>query len=159
MVQYSFNYKLMGIGFIGEIQMEWVKKILFVSIAALAPIKMILITVGLLVFFDLITGIWAARRKGETLKSAAMRRTISKMLIYQLTVISGFLLEHYLLDGLVPVSKLVGGVIGMVEFKSILENASTIAGEDIVTLVLSRLGSDNDPKRSKPAKKKQKKKE
>ena len=135
------------------------KKILFVSVAALAPIKMILIAVGLLVLFDLVTGIWAARRKGEALKSSAMRRTVSKMLIYQLTVISGFLLEHYLLDGLIPVSKLVGGVIGMVEFKSILENASSIAGEDIVTLVLSKLGSDNDPKKVNPAKKKQKKKE
>lgn len=139
--------------------MEWLKKILLVAAAALAPIKMILIAVGLLVLFDLITGMWAARRRGEALKSAAMRRTISKMLIYQLTVISGFLLEHYLLDGLIPVSKLVGGVIGMVEFKSILENASTIAGEDIVTLVLSKLGSDNDTKRMKPAKKKPKKKE
>ena len=138
--------------------MEWLKKILVVSLAALAPIKMILIAVGLLVFIDLITGIWAARRRGETLRSSAMRRTISKMLIYQLTVISGFLLETYLLDGLVPVSKLVGGVIGMVEFKSILENASSIAGEDIVNLVMNKLGSDNDPKKVKPAKKKLKKK-
>jgi hypothetical protein len=139
--------------------MEWLKKIALVSLAALAPIKMILIAVGLLVFIDLVTGVWAARRRGENLKSSALRRTVSKMLIYQLTVISGFLLEHYLLDGLVPVAKLVGGVIGMVEFKSILENASSIAGEDIVNLVMNKLGSDNDPKIVKPAKKKLKKKE
>jgi membrane glycosyltransferase len=139
--------------------MEWLKKIALVCTAALAPIKMMLIAVGLLVIFDLVTGMWAARRRGETLKSSAMRRTISKMLIYQLTVISGFLLETYLLDGLIPVAKLVAGVIGMVEFKSILENASTIAGEDIVNLVMSKLGSDNDPKVIKPAKKKSKKKE
>jgi len=138
--------------------MEWLKKILFVSLAALAPIKMILIAVGLLVFFDLVTGIWAAKHRGEEVKSSAMRRTISKMLIYQLTVISGFLLEHYLLDGMIPVSKLVGGVIGLVEFKSILENASTIAGQDIVSLVMKKLGSDNDKIKPKPARKKIKKK-
>jgi sugar phosphate permease len=139
--------------------MEWVKRLAVASVAALAPIQMVLITVGVLVFIDMITGMWAASKRGENINSAAMRRTISKMLIYQLTVISGFLLETYILNGLLPVTKIVAGVVGMVEFKSILENASTVAGEDIVSLILEKLGSSNDKnKKSYPQKNKPKKK-
>lgn len=125
---------------------EWLNKLLLASMAALAPIKMVMITVGFLIITDLITGIWAAKKRGESISSAAMRRTVSKIFIYQLTVISGFMLETYILEGLIPVAKIVAGVIGMVEFKSILENSNQIVGGDIFKLVLQKLGSDNDPK-------------
>ena len=129
--------------------MDWIKKLALASLAALAPIKMVLITVGFLVVTDLITGIWAALKRKEKISSAVMRRTISKMLVYQLTVISGFMLETYILDGVLPVTKIVAGVIGMVEFKSILENANKIVGGDIFKAVLMKLGSDNDPNKPK----------
>lgn len=124
-------------------------KLAIAAIAALAPIKAVILTVGILILVDLATGIWAAKNRNEKVSSAAMRRTISKMLIYQLTVISGFLLEHYILDGIIPVSKIVAGVIGMVEFKSILENANTIVGGNMFDIVLTKLGSDNDPNKNK----------
>lgn len=114
--------------------------------AALSPIKMVMITVGFLIIADLITGILAASKRGEIIKSAAMRRTISKMFVYQISIISGFLLETYILDGSVPVSKIVAGVIGMVEFKSVLENSNTIIGDNIFSMILKKLGSDNDKK-------------
>ena len=76
-----------------------------------------------------------------------MRRTISKIFIYQMSVISGFLLETYLLGGSIPVSKIVAGVIGMVEFKSILENSNYIVGGDVFKMILQKLGSDNDSKK------------
>lgn len=127
---------------------EWLNKLGIASLAALAPIKMVLITVGVLIMADLITGIWAAKKRGEKISSAAMRRTISKMLVYQLSVICGFMLEVYILDSIIPVSKIVAGVIGMVEFTSILENSNSIVGQDIFSTVLKRLGSDNDKKNS-----------
>jgi hypothetical protein len=39
----------------------------------------------------------------------------------------------------------VAGVIGMVEFKSILENSGHIVGGDVFKLILKKLGSENDP--------------
>lgn len=129
---------------------EWLIKILLASLAALAPIKMVMITVGFLIFGDLVTGMWAAHKRGEKISSAAMRRTISKIFVYQLSIISGFLLETYILDHVLPIAKIVAGVIGMVEFKSILENSNTIVGGDIFKTILSKLGSDNDP--HKPSK-------
>jgi len=124
---------------------NWASKLFIASLAALAPIKMVMITVGFLIVADLLTGIWAAKSRGEKISSSVMRRTISKIVIYQLAVISGFMLEIHILDSLVPVAKIVAGVIGMVEFKSILENSGHIVGGDVFKLILKKLGSENDP--------------
>ena len=126
---------------------EWMLKIAIAACAALAPIQVVMITIGILIMLDLITGIWAAKKRGQQISSAAMRRTISKIFIYQMSVISGFLLETYLLGGSIPVSKIVTGVIGMVEFKSILENSNYIVGGDVFKMILQKLGSDNDSKK------------
>lgn len=125
---------------------EWLAKIAVAAIAALSPIHAVMLSVGFLILADLVTGIVAARKRGEKVRSAAMRRTISKILVYQLAVISGYLLEHYLMSDIMPVAKLVAGVIGMVEFKSILENSNTIVGTDIFKSILQKLGSENDKK-------------
>ncbi len=124
--------------------MEWLKNLGLVTLAALAPIHMVMLTVGFLILADLFTGIWAAKKRKESVSSAALRRTVSKIVIYQLAVISGFMLETYILDNVLPVAKIVAGVIGMVEFKSILENSNSIVGGDIFKLVLKKLGSEND---------------
>lgn len=125
---------------------EWLQKIALASLAALAPIHTVMISVGVLIMVDLVTGIWAAIKRGDKVSSAAMRRTVSKIIVYQSAVITGFLLETYLLSDLIPVSKLVAGVIGLVEFKSILENGNHILGQDLFKSVLSKLGSENDKK-------------
>lgn len=122
---------------------EWIVKGLIVLASILAPIKPMLIACGFLVVADMVTGMLAAKKRKESIQSAEMRRSLTKMLVYQVAIISAFVLEKYMLDGAMPVSKVVSGVIGMVEFKSVLENASTIAGQDIVKLVMDRLGSKN----------------
>lgn len=109
----------------------------------LAPIKPMIIACGVLIVADMITGMCAAHKRKEKIQSAEMRRSLSKMFVYQIAIISAFVLETYMLQNLVPVSKVVAGVIGMIEFKSILENASTIAGQDILKLVMDKLGSKN----------------
>lgn len=125
---------------------EWINKLLVVSIAALAPIQAVIISVGVLVLADMITGIWAAYKRNEPIKSAGLRRTVSKFIIYQIAIITGFIVEHYLIGDIVPVVKLIGGIIGLVELKSILENANSITGTDLFKLLIERLGSQNDIK-------------
>lgn len=49
-----------------------------------------------------------------------------------------------MLDYLLPVSKIVASVIGLVELKSILENANSILGQDLFKTVIAKLGSQND---------------
>lgn len=110
----------------------------------LAPAKALLISVGILIIADLVTGVWAALKRKEEIKSSALRRTISKLVVYQIAVISGFLVETYMLENIFPVSKVVASVIGLVELKSILENANSILGMDLFKSVVARLGSEND---------------
>lgn len=132
---------------------DWLVALALAACAALAPIKAVLITVGILIMMDALTGMYAARKRGEELSSAAMRRTLSKFLVYQGVVITGFLLESNILDNLIPVAKICAGAIGMVEFKSILENANSIVGTNIFKAVLDKLGSDNDPNKKEEPKK------
>lgn len=125
---------------------EWMYKTMLVAIAALSPIHSVMITVGILITMDLITGLWAAYKKSEIITSAALRRTVSKFVVYQIAVISAFIVQKYMLSDMVPASNIVAGVIGMVELKSVLENASKILGGDVFKLILEKLGSQNDSK-------------
>lgn len=124
--------------------MSYLKFLGLSAIAILAPIHAVMITVGVLIISDLILGIWAALKRGEKITSAALRRTVSKMLIYQLAIITGFLCQHYLIEDFFPITKLIAGVIGAVEMKSILENADSINGSSIFKAIISKLGSEND---------------
>lgn len=128
--------------------MEWLKQLPLILIAALAPIHGLMLIVGFLIFSDLVTGIIAAYQRGESIKSGAMRRTISKMLVYQLAVVSAFQME-VLMPGLLPFAKLAAGAIGLVEFKSILENVESFVGEPIFKKIIRALGSDNDKQEPK----------
>lgn len=118
-------------------------KTLLAALAVFAPIQAVVITVGILIFADLATGIWAAKKRGESIESARMRDSITKLLIYQTVIMTGFLVETFLLDGFIPVVKLAAAVIGMVELKSLLENANSILGRDLFKEILSKLGSKN----------------
>lgn len=126
---------------------SYLKLLLVASLATLAPIKEVFITAGVLVFADMLTGMWAASKRGEKISSAAMRRSVSKFFIYQVAILTGFLTEVYMLDGSVPVSKIVAGLIGAVEAKSILENADGVLGGSLFKSLIGVLGSKNDQKK------------
>lgn len=125
----------------------WIQSLLLAAAAALAPIHSVLIVVGILIVVDTITGVWAAIKSGQTITSARLRDTITKMLLFQLAVITGFLLEKYLLADLLPVSKLIAGIIGVTEGTSILENINKIRGDNLFKTLIDKLGSVNkEPK-------------
>jgi hypothetical protein len=125
---------------------QWLISISLSLLAVLAPIKALLIAVGFLIFADTVSGILAARKRGEKISSAKLRGVITKAFVYQICVISGFVMEKYIVDGILPVSKIIAGAIAAVEIKSILENSNTILGMDLFAEVKARLGSPNLPK-------------
>lgn len=118
--------------------------LLISAVSALAPIKAVLITVAILIIADMISGIIAAYKRGEQITSAALGRTITKMFVYQTVVISGYLMQEHLINNLIPVVSLIGGVIGMVEFKSLLENANEILGMDLFKEIIKQFSSKNN---------------
>ena len=114
------------------------------SVRILAPIHAVIITVGVLILFDSLTGIMAARKRGEKINSSGLRRTLSKAIVYQVAVISAFLVQKYLISDTVPVSKITSGIIGVVELTSIFENLNEVYGSNIFRKILNLLGSPND---------------
>lgn len=122
---------------------EWFYKIFLALLAVLAPVQATLITVGILIFMDLIMGVAAAHKRGEKITSAGLRRSVTKFLVYQCAVLSAFMVEVYLIGGIIPVVKLVAGVIGLTELKSLLEKSYELTGTDFKSII-SKLGSIND---------------
>lgn len=124
---------------------QWIKSLGLSIIAILAPIHAVMLAVLALILLDTITGIWAAIKRDEKVTSAALRRTISKIVIYQIAIVSGFLLQQYIFGSdTIPVVKLIASAIGVVECKSILENANYINQSPLFASIVSKLGSQND---------------
>jgi phage-related holin len=119
---------------------DYITGLLLSTLAIFAPIKALLLVTGILIFSDLISGILSARKKGQKISSAGMRRTVTKVAVYNAAIMLGFLTETYMLDGFLPLSKIAAGLISVVEFKSILENLDTINVLNIgFPLIVSRL--------------------
>lgn len=124
-----------------------VKSYIYATITAIigifAPIKEVMATMLVLIIADLLTGMYAAYKRKETIDSSAIRRTVSKILIYEIAIALGFLAQAYLVKDLIPVANLIGSVVGLVELKSVLENLNSASGTDVLKAVIDKLGSDN----------------
>jgi hypothetical protein len=131
--------------------MSWIKALAISVFALLAPIHTVMATAGALILLDLILGVIAAHKRKEPITSAALRRTVSKMVAYQLGIVSGFLAQHYMLSDSLPIVKLMAAAIALVEIKSIMENADSINGSPLFQSVIKALGSKNDDKTSPPS--------
>ena len=109
-----------------------------------APIQPLMAAVAVLIVADTITGIIAAYKRGEEIRSSGLSRAVVKLFVYQVVIVTGFLMEQYIVPDLgVPVVKLLAGVIGVVEFKSLLENVESVTGLDLLK-IKKALGSKND---------------
>jgi Na+/H+ antiporter NhaD/arsenite permease-like protein len=129
-----------------EIKVKFLEALLAILVATFAPIKAVIVITGVLILADTITGMLAARKRGEKISSAGLRRTVTKSLVYLSAVCLGFLVEHYMIEDFLPISKIISGVISIVELKSILENLDSINGSSLFKTVIERLGSVNDKK-------------
>jgi len=126
--------------------MNLIKALTLSLFAILAPVHAVMGAVGALIAIDLISGLVAARKRGEPVSSGCLRRTVTKAVVYQVAIISGFLLQQFLLSDFIPVAKLIASVIGIVEVKSILENLDEINGSSLFKSIVLKLGSTNDLK-------------
>lgn len=125
---------------------ELIVKIVVVIAAIFAPAKGMILTSLVLIIVDLITGIMAARKIGTPITSAGIRRTVSKLFIYEMAIVMAFLVQTYMTGDTVPVSSIVTGMIGLTELTSVLENMNTIGGGAILKAILDKIGSVNTTK-------------
>jgi predicted membrane-bound spermidine synthase len=120
------------------------KHLVISALAVFAPIHGLMLAVGFLIVFDTITGVIAAYRSGQEIRSSGFSRVIVKLFVYQGLIMSGFLMETLILPELgLPIVKLLAGVIGLTEFKSLIENIEKITGVDLLK-IKKILGSQND---------------
>lgn len=104
--------------------------------AFLAPIKALIIIVGLCIAADTITGIMKARKKKEAITSRKLSVVISKMFLYEGAIILFFCIEKFILADFVGyfcdiplvITKFVAAVLCMIEIMSINENYKAISG-------------------------------
>lgn len=120
------------------------KLLLIATLAIFAPIKAALLTCMGLSVVDCIVGIMAAKKRGETITSSGLRKTISKIVIFQAAILLAFLTEHYMVGDLFPLSKIVAGYIGLVEYTSVLENLNDINGGSVFKALIDKLNKKED---------------
>jgi hypothetical protein len=90
---------------------------LLASLAVFLPIKELMLTIGFLVGADMVVGIWKALKLKQRIRSRRMSDTITKLLLYQIAIMSGFLIETFIISELIPITKLVATVVAVIEFK------------------------------------------
>lgn len=111
-------------------------------IAFLTPIQAILIAVLCLTVFDTITGIWAAYRRKEPITSCRMRQCLSKVLIYNISIIIAHMMNTYLITWL-PIVKIIASLIGLIEGLSFFENVYYIYPNKVIKLIIDKLRQEN----------------
>lgn len=98
-----------------------------------APIAKLMFIIGLLVTFDIITGVIAAKKRGEKITSKKLGATVIKTLLYFITIILAQIMQNNFLQSFdQSITKAVGALFAVIEFKSNLENISSATGIDLI---------------------------
>ena len=117
---------------------------LLASLAVFLPIKELMLTIGFLVAADMVVGIWKALKLKQRIRSRRMSDTVTKLLLYQIAIMSGFLIESFIISELIPITKLVATVIAVIEFKSIIESIESVTGKDLWGKIKSIIGRKSE---------------
>lgn len=105
----------------------------------LAPAQGVIITVMALTMLDMFTGIIAAKRCGQAITSKGLKRTVLKIMVYEVATIAAYFVGLYLTGPDLPVMKWVTGLIGLTELKSVLENLDAISGGSLFRTIVDKL--------------------
>lgn len=115
---------------------------IFVSIVAIiTPVQPLMLTVGFLIVVDFIFAIYRAYKTGEAITSRKMGNTIPKIILYNISILSLYLVNKYVINSGLPLEKIAAGLISIVEIKSCDESFKIIYGWslwDKVKKIISR---------------------
>jgi hypothetical protein len=95
--------------------------------------------IGVLICIDTITGIWKANKLEEKITSRKLSAIISKLGLYEMTVIMFFLIDQFILNDIIltffsvpfMLTKVVALVLASIEVMSINENYKVVKGIDL----------------------------
>ncbi|TSA23995.1 MAG: holin [Bacteroidetes bacterium] len=124
---------------------DGLSKLAVLLISYFAPVKEIVHVMLIFILIDFISGVWAARKRKETLESRKFRKTLTKFLWYTVALILSFMMEKTFNLSWSNLSGIIGGFICFIELKSIFENITVITGEPIfmkILHIIRKRGSD-----------------
>jgi hypothetical protein len=119
-------------------QANWVK--LTATIAAfLMPISGLLFLVGFVILLDTITGVWKSIKNKVKITSRGLSAIISKMLLYEVTVILFYMIDKFILNNIILqffsvdllLTKILALILVSIEVMSINENYKAVKGLDL----------------------------
>ena len=110
-----------------------------ICFAFFLPISGILLMIGVLIVIDTITGIWKAKKLGEKITSRKLSSIISKLALYEVTVIMFFLIDKFILNDIIltffsvpfMLTKVVALVLASIEVMSINESYKQVHHLDL----------------------------
>lgn len=124
---------------------DGLSKLAVLLVSYFSPVKEIVHVMLIFILIDFISGVWAARKRKETLESRKFRKTLIKFLWYTVALILCFMMEKTFNLSWSNLSGIIGGFICFIELKSIFENITVITGEPIFLKILHMIrkrGSD-----------------
>jgi multisubunit Na+/H+ antiporter MnhG subunit len=125
-----------------------IDKVLIVLSAFLLPIKPLIVLVGVCICLDTIFGVWKAKKIGEKITSKGLSSIVSKMVLYQSSVILFFALEKFLVGDFILLftsiplflTKVIATLLIGIELTSISENIEEATGVSIWQRIKIMLG-------------------
>ena len=110
-----------------------------ICFAFFIPISGILIMIGVLICIDTFTGIWKANKLEDKITSRKLSAIISKLALYEVTIIMFFLIDQFILNDIIltffsvpfMLTKIVALVLASIEVMSINENYKVVKGIDL----------------------------
>lgn len=137
-----------------SIQQE-ILTLISICLAFFLPISGILLMIGVLIVIDTVAGIWKAKKIGEKITSRRLSAIISKLALYEVTVIMFFLIDVFILNDIIltffsvpfMLTKVVALVLASIEVMSINESWKQVKNIDLWTSLknlLARSAEIND---------------
>jgi hypothetical protein len=118
---------------------QYSAKIFFFCFAYTLPIHSFLVTIYILLFFDLVTGLTKAVKSGVPITSKRLRDSVLKFIFYSIATYISFQVDITILFDALILTKLVGGYIMLIEFQSNIENISEITGVNLWMLIKDKV--------------------
>ena len=115
-------------------------KLLFAIWTFISPIQLTLLAVGMFIIADTVLGIWKAKKIGQKITSKRMADVITKMLIYQLVVITFYCIDYAIIHDIMiemvsvefALTKAVALVLISIEFFSMDESFKAATGKGLI---------------------------
>jgi len=117
---------------------NWLKLTAIIG-AFLMPISGLLFLVGFVIVLDTITGVWKSIKNKVKITSRGLSAIISKMLLYEVTVIMFYMIDQFILNNIILqffsvellLTKVLALILVSIEVMSINENYKAVKGLDL----------------------------